>query len=127
MMEGAYRRFIIPGFESVLKRRKTFRFWQELEESQWWSREELEALQLRRLRTLIEYCFEHSPYYHQLWTARGLSLRVLQSLADIHQWPVTSREVMRDHSDRDSINSAGHANRDEINGWVERRATAVCD
>jgi len=100
MIEQAYRRFIIPGFESVLKRRKTFRFWKELDQSQWWSREQLEALQIQRLQKLIEHCFEHSPYYRQLWNSHGLSLRVLQSLAEFGKWPVTSRQVMRDHSDR---------------------------
>ena len=107
MIDQAYRRLIIPGFESALKRRKTFRFWRELEESQWWSREQLEVLQLRRLRKLIEHCFKHSPYYNDLWTSQGLSLRDLQSLSDIRKWPVTSREVMRDHADKIGSTTAG--------------------
>jgi phenylacetate-CoA ligase len=107
MIEQAYRRFIIPGFESVLKRRKTFRFWNELEDSQWWSRERLEELQLRRLHELITYCFSYSPYYRDLWTSQGLSLRDLRSLSDIQKWPVTSREAMRDHADEIASTAQG--------------------
>ncbi len=100
MITQAYRHLIIPGFESLLKRRKTFQYWRELEESQWWSRDELEAVQLHRLRRLIEYCFSHAPYYRELWNAHGLTPRALQSLADFHQWPLTQRHVMHDHVDR---------------------------
>ncbi len=98
MMEHIYRRYIIPGFETVLKRRETFRFWNELEESQWWSRERLEMLQLERLRKLIEHCFEHSAYHRQLWISQGLSPQALQSLVDIQKWPLTSRQVMREQA-----------------------------
>jgi phenylacetate-CoA ligase len=100
MLTQVYRHLIIPGFESLLKGRSTFQFWRELEESQWWSREQLETLQLRRLRQLIDYCFAHSPYYRELWSAHGLALRNLQSLEDIRSWPVTQRQVMQDHADR---------------------------
>ena len=100
MITHAYRHLIIRGFESLLKRRRTFQFWRELEESQWWSREQLEALQLQRLRRLIDYCFVHSTYYRELWHARGLALRQLHSLDDFRQWPVTQRPVMQDHADR---------------------------
>ena len=87
MMTHAYRHLIIRGFESLLKRRRTFQFWRELEESQWWSREQLEALQLQRLRRLIDYCFAHSAYYRELWHARGLALRQLHSLDDFRNGP----------------------------------------
>ena len=96
MINLAYRRAIIPGFETLLKRRKTYSFWKELEQSQWWSREELEQWQLERLKELLGYCDRNSTYYHDAWSALGLSLRSLTSLADFCQWPITSRETMRD-------------------------------
>ena len=100
MIAQVYRRFIIPGFETVWKGRRTFQFWNELEQSQWWSRERLEALQLERLRKHIAYCLEYSPYYRELWTAQGLSPHDLRSLSDIQRWPLTSRQAMRDHADQ---------------------------
>ncbi len=100
MIEQAYRRFIIPGFESVLKRRKTFQHWRELEQSQWWSRSQLEELQLKRLKKLVAHCFTHSPYYRELWKSHGLQAKDLQSISDMQRWPVTCREAMRDHGDQ---------------------------
>ncbi len=96
MLEQAYRKIIIPGFESILKQRKAFRYWQELEESQWWSLDELEAQQLVRLQALVQHCFEKSVYYSSLWKSKGLSVRDLQTLQDFQAWPITSRDVMRD-------------------------------
>jgi len=100
MIAHVYRYLIIPGFESLLKRRQTFRFWRELEASQWWSREQLESLQLQRLRRLVEYCFAHSPFYRQLWSAHRLALRDLHSLADFRVWPVIQRHEMQAQADR---------------------------
>jgi phenylacetate-CoA ligase len=100
MITLAYQQLIIPAFEAVLELRATYRFWRQLEKSQWWSRERLEDLQLRRLRQIIGYCFAHSPYYRDLWNSHGLRLATLQSLSDLARWPVMSRQAVRDHADR---------------------------
>ncbi len=98
MIEWFYRRWIIPGFESGLKRRQTMHYLQELEESQWWTRQQLEELQLKRLRSMLEHCYEHSRYFKQLWDSRGLQPVQVESLADFANWPITSRETMRDYA-----------------------------
>lgn len=107
MLTYAYRYLIIPGFESLLKRRKTFRFWRELEDSQWWSRAQLEDVQFQRMRGLIDYCFAHSTYYRDLWMAHGLTPRQLQSLEDFRRWPVTPRQAMHDQRDRIRSDATG--------------------
>ncbi|MEZ6150013.1 MAG: hypothetical protein R3C09_07810 [Pirellulaceae bacterium] len=96
MIEWLYRQCIIPGFESGLKRRKTMRYLQELEHSQWWTRQQLEELQFQRLRSMLEHCYQHSRYFNRLWDAGGLHPSHLQSLSDFTRWPITSRETMRD-------------------------------
>ena len=121
MITQAYRHLIIPGFESLVKRRRTFAFWRELEESQWWSREQLETLQLQRLRRLIEYCFAHSAYYRDLWNCAragpatpavaGRLPQVADDTASGDAGPPGSHPVRR----------AGSQSRVEIDGRVERR------
>ncbi len=98
VMESIYRRLIIPGFESLVKGRDTFRYWRELEESQWWPRERLEVMQLHRLRRHLSHCYEFSPWYRQWWSSLGLKLSALKSLQDFCQWPVTTRAMMRDQA-----------------------------
>lgn len=100
MITRAYQHLVIPSFETFWKGRKTFRFLKQLEESQWWAREQLRALQLRRLSSLVEYCFRHSAYYRELWRSHGLSSSTLQSLDDFHRWPIMHRQQMHDHAAR---------------------------
>ena len=90
-------RTLIHGFESIVKRRGTFGYWSQLDESQWWSRDQLMAVQLDQLKSLIEYCFAHSSYYRELWSARGLQPHRLQSHCDFAAWPCVGRDEMRAH------------------------------
>lgn len=100
MIEQLYQRWIIPGFETRIKRRNTYAFWEELEQSQWWTLEELRALQFNRLRKLLAHCFESSRYYRELWRAQGLHPTKLNSLDAFANWPIMQREVVRDQREQ---------------------------
>lgn len=106
MITQAYKYLIIPGFETIVKRRRIYPFLRELEETQWWSHERLKELQLRRLRDMLAHCESHSPYYRTLWRSLGLDARQLQTLDDFHRWPITRRQVMHDQRDRIQSNTA---------------------
>ncbi|WP_182864780.1 phenylacetate--CoA ligase family protein [Rhodopirellula sp. JC639] len=98
MIDWAYQNVIIRGFESGLKRRKTFRYWRELESSQWRSRREIESLQVRRLRALLDHCNTYSPWYRDRWAEYGIDVRGIASLADLRSFPITTRAMMRDNA-----------------------------
>lgn len=98
MIEHVYVHGIIPVFETIVKRRKTFQYWRELERSQWWSEERLRELQCNRLRDMLAYCQEHSPYYKSLWERGGFHSSQVRDLSDFQDWPITSRESMRDRA-----------------------------
>jgi phenylacetate-CoA ligase len=97
IVESLYRHVLMPSFDSLWKRRRTFTYWRSLEASQWWSKERLDELQFERLRQLIDYCAEHTPFYRNLWNAWGLKPERLTSLADFNSWPVVTREQIREH------------------------------
>jgi len=82
-------------FESLVKRRATWRYWQELEHSQWMTAAELEALQTDRLRRLLEHAFERSEYCAKEWRERGLDPAMISSTADLARWPIVSRNDIR--------------------------------
>ena len=46
--------------------------WQSLEESQWWSRKEIQELQDRSLQKLIKYVYKYVPYYRRVMDEYGL-------------------------------------------------------
>src|SRR5689334_17966197 len=92
MQQFLYGSLLLPAFERLVKGRRTFRYWRELERSQWYSRPELERIQFERLEQLVRHAFAHCPYYRGLWQERGLHPRRLQSLDDWQRWPLLRRE-----------------------------------
>jgi phenylacetate-CoA ligase len=97
MLQSLYRHVLIPAFESVWHRRGTFRYLRELEQSQWQSLAELEALQFERLRNLMSYTWQHCPYYRRTWEELGLQPDSLTSVQDLSRWPLVTRETIRAH------------------------------
>lgn len=92
-----HRHILLPAFETMLKRRKTFAYWAELERTQWLGRNELESLQFDALRKLVAHACDHCPYYRQTWDSLGIHPKQLQSPTDFAQWPIITRDEIRQH------------------------------
>lgn len=56
----------------------------------------LEALQLKRLKSVIERVYCNVPFYKQSYDNAGLRPESLSSLADLQQFPFTTKQDMRD-------------------------------
>jgi phenylacetate-CoA ligase len=89
------RKILLPLYEGGLHRRKTFRYWSQLDASQWLSRAEIERRQLDSLRALLAYAVENCPYYRSAWQGRGLDPKRLTSLDDFARWPLIDRETIQ--------------------------------
>ncbi|MGB6054494.1 MAG: phenylacetate--CoA ligase PaaK [Burkholderiaceae bacterium] len=59
------------------------------------SRDELQALQLQRLQWSLNHAYEHSPHYRKTFDAAGVHPRQLKSLADLAQFPLTTKADLR--------------------------------
>ena len=59
------------------------------------SREELEALQLERLKWTVRYAYENVPMYRQKFDEHGVKPDDLQTLSDISKFPFTTKEDLR--------------------------------
>ena len=59
------------------------------------SRDELEALQLQRLRATLEHVYANSAPYRQKFEAAGVTPTSLNSLADLSKFPFTSKDDLR--------------------------------
>jgi phenylacetate-CoA ligase len=90
-----YRHLLLPLFDGVVKGRRTMAHWRDAEQSQWWSRDQLEAFQFNALRALIQHAAETCPYYADEWKAKGLDASQLHSLHDFNSWPLITRDVIR--------------------------------
>lgn len=59
------------------------------------SRDELSALQLERLRKTLTHAYRNSPHYRTKFDAAGLRPEDLRSLADLANFPFTTKADMR--------------------------------
>ncbi|WP_372525994.1 phenylacetate--CoA ligase PaaK [Piscinibacter sp.] len=69
----------------------------ELEAIETASRDELQALQLQRLRWSLQHAYEHVAHYRSAFDARGVHPQDLKSLADLAKFPFTSKADLRAH------------------------------
>jgi phenylacetate-CoA ligase len=94
-MDVRVRRGLIRLYEGAWHRRPVFPYWNALEASQWWSAERVAALQLERLKSLLEFTQSTSPWYGASWRQAGLDAGRVTSLADFRRWPVIDRDTIR--------------------------------
>ena len=67
----------------------------QLLRTQWKSREEIEAIQERKLRALIRQAYDHVPYYRRIMDARKLKPGDFRTALDLERLPLLSRNDLR--------------------------------
>lgn len=69
----------------------------ELEQTQWWSAQQLRELQDARLRALIRHAYEHVPYYRRIFDERGWKPADVATAEDLYKLPVLTKQDVRRH------------------------------
>ncbi|WP_410681612.1 phenylacetate--CoA ligase family protein [Chryseobacterium sp. MFBS3-17] len=62
------------------------------------SAEEITALQEQKLRTLLQYLQEHSPYYRRLFSEHQIRIDEIRTVADLVKIPVTSKTDLQQYN-----------------------------
>jgi len=73
------------------------RLYQWLQETQWWSRDQLEAFQLDQLRGLVKHAYENVPYYRRVFDERRLKPEDITTLDDLIKIPILTKEDVRNN------------------------------
>jgi phenylacetate-CoA ligase len=61
------------------------------------SRDELQALQLERLKWSLEHAYRNVAAYREAFDAKGVHPSDLKQLSDLARFPFTSKQTLRDH------------------------------
>ncbi len=83
------------GFWHFVLKRLSPLFWHRrkwLKRTQWYSREQLERLQLRLLQKLIRHCYETVPYYRTSMDDEGIKPDDIKTLEDIKLFPILTKD-----------------------------------
>ncbi len=91
--------WILTGYNAILNKE---RYWgrypfyhQLLTETQWYSKQELEAYQDEQLQKLINHAYGTVPYYRQIFEERKLKPADIKTQDDLHKLPVLTREDIK--------------------------------
>ncbi len=66
-----------------------------LQQSQWWSREELAAYQAQALSRLLDHAYENVPYYRRVFEERRLVPGDIATPADLELLPFLTKEIVQ--------------------------------
>jgi phenylacetate-CoA ligase len=66
-----------------------------LQESQWWSKEQLEEYQLQQLSKLLQHAYENVPYYRRVFDERGFKPKDIPDFTDLQMLPYLTKEDVR--------------------------------
>jgi phenylacetate-CoA ligase len=93
---------LIYGLHERLMRRSTFSYLAELERNQWLSREEIEQLQVAKLKELVGLALQHCPWHAERIRAAGLDVNTDAplTLEDLHRLPTMDKADARENRDR---------------------------
>lgn len=86
---------LLNTWERVIRRRPTMDYLAWLRETQWLPPEQIEAIQLERLKKLLAYAGEHVPYYRELFRAIGFDPRGVRSRRDLAAIPPLTKDLVR--------------------------------
>lgn len=67
----------------------------QLEESQYYSEEELAQLQREKLKLIIKHCYENVPYYRRLFRELRLRPEDFKDAPDLRKLPLISKETVK--------------------------------
>lgn len=99
----------LKGHATVARRR-------ELEASQWWSGERLEAHRLERLQRFLVRAQAQVPYYRRVFAQAGFDPQRLSGLADLARIPLLTKALVRENFDALTSEAAGTLKRYNTGG-----------
>ena len=107
-------------FHKVRYSAKFDEYLRDLVKTQWYSREQLEQLQLRKLQKLLKHCTEHVPYYQNLFAEHGINPSDVKDIKDIKKLPTLDKSTIRANPD---LFIADNFNRSKLIKWFTSGTT----
>lgn len=77
-----------------------------LEETQWWSADEIRRYQAEELQRLLAHAYAQVPFYRRVFDERGLKPTDVQTPADLGKLPILTKEDVHQHLDELLVRTA---------------------
>lgn len=87
-------------YDEVLRGRPTLRYLREAERQQWLAPAEIRAVQLAKLKALLEHAARDVPYFRDLLPQMGIDVSRIDSIEALRAFPLMTKELVRSGYDR---------------------------
>ena len=85
-------------FKYYLRNGRSFKkFLKELENTQWYSQDELREYQNEKLRNIIKIAYENIPFYKKVFEESALTPRDIKTIGDLEKLPIIDKHIVRDN------------------------------
>ncbi|MFQ5787623.1 MAG: phenylacetate--CoA ligase family protein, partial [Thermodesulfobacteriota bacterium] len=92
-----------------------------LEDSQWWSTEELIEYQSKKLRKLISHAHRNVPYYRETFSRNGIRPEDITTVEDLARVPILTKNIIRENFPEKIIVGNSEGRRDAV--WTTGGST----
>src|SRR6185369_8510315 len=97
-----FRKALFPLWETGVRRRPTMKYLRMMQDSQWWSLDQLLDFQSKELERLVRHSFAHVPFYRRRFEEAGLGPDDIRTVEDLHKLPILTRDQARSATDLES-------------------------
>ena len=103
--------------------REAHRYYDFLEESQWWSADKLKEYQDEKLRNLIRHAYSNVPYYREVFDRHGIKPQDIRSSEDLVRIPILTKDIIRKNFPEKIVAETEKVNTDAI--WTTGGSTGM--
>ena len=68
--------------------------------TQWFSKEEMEEFQLKKLQALINHCYQNVPYYTEVMKNNDIIPSDIKNIKDLDKFPILTKEMIKANYDK---------------------------
>lgn len=96
MPDLIFKNFIMPYFFKF-KKLKRFDYYKDLVKRDSMTPQELRAIQWKKLKLLLNHCYENIPYYRKLFTLHGIHPENIKTLKDYAKIPILTKQDIKEN------------------------------
>jgi phenylacetate-CoA ligase len=75
------------------------RYLRQFEQTQYYTNDQIRALQLERLKKRLHHAYAHCPFYRRRWDEAGVHPSDVQQLEDLTSFPIVTKADIQKHRD----------------------------
>lgn len=81
----------------LLTKKNSWNYYCSYKETQWYSVEQMREYQLKKLKLLINHCYENVPYYRDYMDKIKLTPKDFNSIECLKDFPILTKEIIKDN------------------------------